>query len=154
MSEATTDDQLQEFLEGGGDLRVDPALFSPQDVQVYQLIFERLGQEPDVAVPLQFPETVVRRIRRATVAKHVLLYVGIAVFTVVATAAIYFLFEVVDKESAAVFGTFIGHNKWMILYLLALVLVMQRLDRSRGSIFGAARKGWQRQGIATDNNSI
>ena len=148
MNEITIDDQLQEFLEAERGQAVDPARFSPQELRVYQMIFEELGKEPAVAVPLQFPEMVVRRIKRRSAAKNAVIYLGMAVFAAVATGAIYLLFELVDKQSAAVFGTFVGHNKWMILYLLVLVLVIQRLDRSRDFIFGATRKGWQRQDIA------
>lgn len=128
MSEVTADVQLQEFLEGGGDLPVDPLLCSPQEVRAYQLIFEELQFEPDAPVPPEFAVRVLRRVKRTIRMQRFIFSLWIALFAVVGTALVYILFELADKNSAKIYGAFIGHYKWVFVYIILFVLAIQYLD--------------------------
>ena len=135
MSEIT-DDLIQQSLEAGGPLPVDLTSSAEKDVEIYRVIFEGLKREPFVSIRPGFSTKLIQKIKTRNRVRDIGFYSLIALTTVAGMAGIYYLLELLDKESANQYVAFIVHNKWILLYVLCSILIVQYLDQkisSRGA---------------------
>jgi len=139
MSELT-DDIIQESLEGNLPLPADLTSSSKKEVEIYQLIFEGLKWEPIALLQPDLSVRIIRRIKLITRIKDLVFYSLIAVITIAGATAIYYLFELLDKQGADQFAMFTLQYKWIFIYSLSFILIIQYLDqkisRGRSKIVG------------------
>ena len=128
MSELT-DDIIQESLEGNLPLPADLTSSSKKEVEIYQLIFEGLKWEPIALIQPDLSVRIIRRIKLITRIKDLVFYSLIAVITIAGATAIYYLFELLDKQSADQFAMFTLQYKWIFIYSLFFILIIQYLDQ-------------------------
>jgi hypothetical protein len=128
MSEIT-DDLIQQSLEAGGPLPVDLASSGEKEVEVYRVIFEGLKREPFVSIRPDFSAMVIQKIKTKDRIGDIGFYSLIAMITVAGMAGIYYVLELLDKESANQYVAFAVHYKWILIYVLCSILIVQYLDQ-------------------------
>jgi hypothetical protein len=143
MSELT-DDIIQKSLEAGRPLPVDLTSSAENEVEVYRLIFEGLKREPFVSIRSDFSAMVIQKIKTKNRVRDIGFYSLIAMITVAGMAGIYYLLELLDKKSANQYVAFTVHYKWILIYILCSILIVQYLDQkiSRGSLKNLGPSGF------------
>jgi hypothetical protein len=133
MSELT-DDIIQKSLEAGRPLPVELTSTAENEVEVYRLIFEGLKREPFVSIRSDFSAMVIQKIKKKNRVWDIGFYSLIAMITVASMTGIYYLLELLDKKSANQYVAFTAHYKWILIYILCSILIVQYLDQkiSRG----------------------
>jgi hypothetical protein len=77
---------------------------------------------------------VIQKIKTKNRVSDIGFYSLIAMITVAGMAGIYYLLELLDKKSANQYVAFTFHYKWILIYILCFILIVQYLDQkiSRG----------------------
>ena len=128
-----SDDIIQESLEGGLPLPVELASSCEEEIEVYRLIFEELEREPPMSIRPDLSARVLRKIKTLKRVRDIGFYLAIVIITVTGMVGMYYLLGFLDKKSAAEFADFMVHYRWLFLYALSFVLIIQYLDQKISS---------------------
>jgi hypothetical protein len=125
------DEKIQQLLEKGlppsGE---DMSLAASEDFKAYKLLFDALEREPSAGLSLRFAATVTGKIkakenRRQDIKLHLL----VIVLLITGIACAYFSLIMLNKEYAAQLITTLDNSKWILLFTLSVICIVQFLDK-------------------------
>jgi hypothetical protein len=124
------DDALQEWLDSADPDR-ELSDFQAADLSSYRLLFELLEEEHADGLPADFSARVVRQVRTRSYLKIPLRWHGLIAFLFAGGLIVGFLMlPVITYAPLAVLLATFWAYKWILLFSLGVIFVIQYLDTS------------------------
>ena len=125
------DEKIQQLLEKGlSPSGEDMPLTASEDFKAYKLLFDALEKEHPTGLSPRFAASVTGKIkakenRRQDIKLHLL----VIVLLITGIAGAYFSLIMLNKEYAAQLITTLDNSKWILLFVLSVIGIIQFLDK-------------------------
>ena len=125
------DEEIQKMLEqrlsiSKDDLTED----SKDDMAAYRFLFENLEKEPSEGLPYDFSKNVTRKVQAAVIRRQERKWsIYITLIIIAAFAGISGFMALFNYKATSQLVTVIGQYKWVILFILVSILVIQYADQ-------------------------
>ena len=125
------DEEIQKMLEQRLSIPKDDLTEdSKDDMAAYRFLFESLEKEPAEGLPFDFSKKVARKVQAAVTQKQERRWnIYITLIIVAAFAGISGFMALFNYKAISQLVTVIGQYKWVILFILVSILVIQYADQ-------------------------
>ncbi|MFZ1807932.1 MAG: hypothetical protein WAU36_11940 [Cyclobacteriaceae bacterium] len=120
----TQDEKLQESIEQG---KLDA---TDVDSQAYQVVFNAINEEPETLLHPQFSDRIISRIikiEEQRASQRDLIWLGIGIFVLIATAIFTIVFTGFTLNSGAF--KFIGNYGGLLVFAACLIVLFQWVEK-------------------------
>jgi hypothetical protein len=126
------DEEIQKMLEQHLSIPKDDLTEdSKDDMAAYQFLFESMEKEPAEGLPYDFSKKVARKVQAQVNSRQERKWsVYITLIIMAAFGGVYGFMALFNYKATSQLTTTMGQYKWVILFALANILVIQYVDQN------------------------